>query len=198
LTQSDSGYTAAKALQSHTVDQTYFHQPSRFVFGKAHVDANVTGDVFAAIKPDPIAYVPGPGYRAATLTRPTLELGGPLHFYRQFLPAHGMKQLVGLTPPEVEAGVSTRVTVPLLIVNPGSKVLHGKVVVDLPAGWTLESGADNFEVPAGQTLAKYVTAIAPAKIDAIWKDITIRANGNNELIGQTAVRVRVVQGSLPQ
>lgn len=198
LTQSDSGYTAAKALENHTVGQTYFHDPSRFVFGKAHVDANATADVFAAIKPDPIAYMPPPGYRTVTLTRSTLELGGPWHFYRQFLQAHGMKQLIDLTPPEVEAGVSTRVTVPLLVVNPGSEPLHGKIAVDLPTGWALESGADAFEVQPRQTLAKYVTAIAPAKTDAAWKDITIRANGSNGSIGQTAVRVRVVQWSLPQ
>jgi LmbE family N-acetylglucosaminyl deacetylase len=198
LTQSDSGYAAAKALENHTVDQTYFHQPSRFVFGKAHVDANVTGDVFAAIKPDSIAYVPPPGYRVAALTSPTLELGGPWHFYRQFLQAHGMKRLVNLTPPEVEAGVSTRVSVPLLIVNPGGEALRGKISVDLPSGWTLESGADNFEVQPRQTFSKYVIAIAPAKTDAAWRDITIQANGNNGLIGKTAVRVRVVQGSLPQ
>jgi hypothetical protein len=109
-----------------------------------------------------------------------------------------MKRLVNLTLPEVEAGVSTRVSVPLLIVNPGGEALRGKISVDLPSGWTLESGADNFEVQPRQTFSKYVIAIAPAKTDAAWRDITIQANGNNGLIGKTAVRVRVVQGSLPQ
>jgi hypothetical protein len=109
-----------------------------------------------------------------------------------------MKHLIGLTPPEVEAGVSTRVTLPLLIVNPGSEALRGKLAVDLPAGWTLESGADSFHVQPGQTLAKYVIAVAPKKTDAAWKEITIHAGGNNGSIGQTTVRVRVVQWSLPQ
>ena len=198
LTQSDSGYTAAHALQNNTVDKTDSGEPSRFVFGKAHVDASATGDVFAALKPQPLTYVAPPGYHPVTLTAPAFELGGPWRFYRLFLEAHGLSHLSNLTPPELEAGVSTKVTLPILIDNPGSQPLNGEIKVDVPQGWKLASGAGNFEVGAGQILAKEIVAVAPSAVDSSWKKITIDGSSAGESIGKAGVRVRVVQWSLPQ
>jgi LmbE family N-acetylglucosaminyl deacetylase len=198
LTQSDSGYTAAQALQNNTVDQTYFREPSRFIFGKAHVDASATGDIFATLKPQPLAYVAAPGFHPVALTAPALELGGPWRFYRLFLGAHGLQHLWDLTPPELEAGVSTKVTLPILITNPGQRSLNGEIRVDVPQGWKLASGSGSFEVGAGETMAKEIVAIAPRAVDSSWKNITIEGSSAGESIGKTAVRVRVVQWSLPQ
>jgi LmbE family N-acetylglucosaminyl deacetylase len=198
LTQSDSGYTAAKALENNTVDKTYFNDPSRFIFGKAHVDANATGDVFAAVQPHAIAYVAPPGYHAATVKAPDLELGGPWRFYQLFLQAHGLQHLSGLTPPELEAGISTRVTLPILIDNPGAQSLSGEIKVDLPDDWKLTSGAGAFQIEPGQTLARSVVAVAPGPEHASWKDISVQASSAGSSIGETKVRVRVVRWSLPQ
>lgn len=198
LTQSDSGYAAAKALEKNDLTNTYFDQPSRFVFGKSHVDATTKGDIFDGVKERPVHYVPAPGYKASTPSGPTVELGGPWHFYSEFWIAHGLDHLSTLLPPEVEAGVSTRVSLPILITNPDAESLESEIGVTLPSGWSLAAGAGKIEVGAGETAASRVIAVAPASVDAAWKHIVVRASANGKPIGEVKVRVHVVQWSLPQ
>ncbi len=78
LTQSDSGYLAAVSLEKGDLGDSYFAQPSRFVFGKSHVDAETAGDVFAAIEPGAIAFKAPSGYKTTSVSAPVVELGGPL------------------------------------------------------------------------------------------------------------------------
>lgn len=198
LTQSDSGDLAAESLQKKDLSGTYFAQPSRFVLGKSHVDASTRGDVFEALKEEPISYVPSPGYRPTPLTSPTFELGGPWHFYRQFWAAHGLESVSTLLPPEVEAGVSTNVSLPILLENPGQQSLDSAIEVSLPAGWHLHDGAGAFKVSGQQTAARRIVVVAPASLDPNWKEIVIRASSPGKPIGEVKVRVRVVQWSLPQ
>ncbi len=198
LTQSDSGYLAAVSLEKNDLSHTYFVQPSRFIFGKSHVDASVTGDVFEAVKPQAVQYMPAPGYKAVPVSAPELQLGGPWHFYSQFWQAHGLEHLSTLLPPEVEAGVKTKVSLPVLIDNPGSETLAGEIKVTVPEGWSLAYGAGNFKVSGGETEARRVIAIAPGSPNDDWKNIVIRASANGNSIGEVKVRVHVVQFSLPQ
>lgn len=198
LTQSDSGYLATVALQKNDLNSTYFAQPSRFVFGKSHVDASTTADVFAAVKSGSIPYVPAPGYRPASLSAPTLELGGPWHFYRQFWAAHGLGDLVTLLPPELDAGASTKIGLPILLTNPGNERLNAEINVTAPAGWTVNYGSGRFEVSGGQTGARRIVLVAPASANLDWKDIVIQASAMGQAIGEVKVRVHVVPYSLPQ
>ncbi len=198
LTQSDSGYLAALSLQKHDLGNSYFVQPSRFIFGKSHVDASVMGDVFEAVKAEPIAYVAAPGYKAEVLSAPALKLGGPWNFYVQFWAAHGLDNLSTLLPPEVEAGVSTRVSLPILLDNPGPDPFEAKIDVAVPEGWRLERGAGDFQVNGMETAARRVIAVVPPSANGDWNDISIRASAAGKSIGQLKVRVHVVPWSLPQ
>lgn len=198
LTQSDSGYLAARALEKNDLGKSYFTEPSRFVFGKSHVDASTTGDVFQAIKPQGVHYVPAPGYKPGGSSRPALELGGPWHFYREFWQEHGLDHLASLLPAEVEAGVGTKVNIPLLISNPGNDQMAGEISVVLPQGWTLNSGQGPFHLEADWTHSSRILATAPSSEKPDWQEIVIRANSRGQELGEVKVRVRVVGFSLPQ
>jgi hypothetical protein len=143
---------AAVSLEKGDRGDSYFAQPSRFVFGKSHVDAKVTGDLFEAVQPGPALFKPASGYRAAVLMSPQIELGGPWHFYNQFWEAHGLTHLNTLLAPEVEAGLDTQLSILVLIENPAKEAFPGKLTVELPKGWQSLKGPGDFEaLPGGAT-----------------------------------------------
>jgi hypothetical protein len=167
LTQSDSGYAAATALQKHQVEKTYLHNPVQFIFGKAYATGSVTSDVFEGVTPGPIDYRAAPRFREAQISKPTFELGGPWHFYSRFWQAHGIGQLADLVPPEFLAGASTTVSIPVLIDNPGTPALDGTLTAWFPAGWTLRSSKiARFHVGGGDEFATRIVAVAPEAVDS--------------------------------
>jgi LmbE family N-acetylglucosaminyl deacetylase len=198
LTQSDSGYAAKVALEKNQVEKTYMQEPARFVFGKAHVPSSVNGDLWEGVHDEALLFVPPPGFHARPATQPTVALGGPWHYYQQFWEVHGLQHLARLVPPELMAGISTTVMLPVLVQNPGKRALDGEIQVDLPAGWKLRSGSGSFHARAGETFAREVIVVAPATLSSVWQDIKIAATAGGKPIGNMAVRVQVVQWSLPQ
>lgn len=198
LTQSDSGYAAKVALEKNQVEKTYFQEPSRFIFGKAHVSSSVAGDLWEGVGEHALPFTPPPSFRAQSTDRLTVALGGPWQYYQQFWQAHGIQHLAHLVPPEVMAGVKTRVMLPVLIENPGAQAVDGEIHVEVPAGWTIQSSAVPFHVRAGETSAKEVIVTAPGTLSGVWQDIKITANADGKLVGSLAVRTQVVQWSLPQ
>jgi LmbE family N-acetylglucosaminyl deacetylase len=197
LTQSDSGYMAAVALQKGDLGDSYFAQPSRLIFGKSHVDAAATGDVFDAVKAESIAFKPQPGFRATVISRPMVELGGPWKFYRQFWAAHDLDHLSTLLAPEVEAGVGTKLSLPIVITNPDG-ALNGELKVSLPDGWHASGGEGSFEVGAGESRAIEVIIDVPASAKKDWHNVTVDGMGMGKSIGDVTVRVHVAASSLPQ
>lgn len=198
LTQSDSGYLAAVSLEKGDLGDSYFAQPSRFVFGKAHVDASATGDVFEAVKPVPIAFKAPSGYKAASLSRPIIELGGPWKFYRQFWAAHDLERLEKLLAPEVEAGVGTRLNLPVVIDNPGSTALRGNLKLTLPEGWQAMRGEGDFEARGGESKPIELVVSIPGNAKQDWHNVSIRASGGGKELGEIKLRVHVAPTSLPQ
>ncbi len=198
LTQSDSGYLAAVSLEKGNLGDSYFAQPSRFVFGKAHVDASATGDLFDAVKPGPIAFKAPPGYKAVPYSAPSIELGGPWKFYRQFWAAHDLDRLDKLLAPEVEAGVGTRLNLPVLVNNPGTTALRGNLKLTLPEGWHTMRGENDFEVRAGESEPIELVVSIPGTAKQDWHNIVIRASGAGSNLGEITVRVHVAPTSLPQ
>ncbi len=198
LTQSDSGYAAKVALEKNQVEKTYMQEPARFIFGKAHVPSSVGGDLWEGIHEDVIPFAPSPGFHPQPAKEVTVALGGPWHYYQQFWEAHGLQHLARLVPPEVMAGVGTRVMLPVLVNNPGQQAIDGEIRVELPAGWQLHSGAGWFHAGAGETAAREITVVAPHELSSAWQGIQIIANAGSKPIGSVAVRAQVVQWSLPQ
>jgi LmbE family N-acetylglucosaminyl deacetylase len=198
LTQSDSGYAAALALQKNDLTKTYLHLPVRLVFGKSHVDSSVTADVFAGVTPKRIAFHPAPAFTGEHPERPVVELGGPWYYYRQFWQAHNLEHLAKLVPPEILAGVSTQVTIPVLINNPSGSTLEGSLAAEFPANWELRAPAPSFRVQPGETYAASIVAVAPPKVDNSWRNVTISAQAGSRKLGSVSVRVQVGESSLPQ
>lgn len=198
LTQSDSGYAAKIALEKNQVEKTYFQEPSRFVFGKAHVPSSIGGDLWEGIGENLLPFTPPPGFHPQSTNRLTVALGGPWHYYQQFWEAHGLQHLARLVPPEVMAGVGTRVMLPVLIENGSTQAADGEIRVEVPEGWNLYSGAGPFHAGVGETVAKEIIVIAPKALSNAWRDIKITANAGGKTIGSLGVRTQVVQWSLPQ
>jgi LmbE family N-acetylglucosaminyl deacetylase len=197
LTQSDSGYLAAESLKNGGLEKTYFAQPSRFVFGKSHVDASVTGDLFEAVKTEALPFTPAPGYKALPLQKPTLSLGGPWHFYSEFWRAHGLQQLQDLVPPEVMVGASTDVMFPVLIEGAPSGT-SGTLQFTAPSGWKLKTGTGEFRATSAYPVAREIVASAPSKASEAWQVVHIRASLSGTDLNEIAVRVLVAPSNLPQ
>jgi LmbE family N-acetylglucosaminyl deacetylase len=198
LTQSDSGYAAKVALEKNQVEKTYMQEPARFIFGKAHVPSSTEGDLWEGVSEKKLPFAPLPGFHARPTQGVTFTLGGPWHYYQQFWQAHGIEHLARLVPPEIMAGVRTRVTLPVLLRNPGTQAIDGEVRVQVPSGWELLSGAGSFHAGAGETVAKEIIVTAPDALSGAWRDIKITASASGQSIGNVAVRTQVVQWSLPQ
>ncbi|HEX4769830.1 MAG TPA: PIG-L family deacetylase [Bryobacteraceae bacterium] len=199
LTQSDSGYAAAVALQKNDVEHTYFQQPDEFIFGKAYVPGDVTSDIFAGVQDQPLPYHAPPGFHAQASNEIALELGGPWHFYTFFWRAHALDHLASLVPPEILAGISTDVFLPLLINNPSSESLSGKLSVELPDGWSQRPHQSlDFHVAPGETWSGSVTVVAPSRINSNWESIRISAKAGSRAVGSVVVRTQVTRYSLPQ
>jgi hypothetical protein len=79
--------------------------------------------------------------------------------------------------------------------------------VDLPAGWTVQSGAGKFTIGAKQTDAARVEASLSATLPAVndaakkhpeMQEITVRAESNGRSIGVVKLRVELRKRALPQ
>ncbi len=198
LTQSDSGYLAAVSVQKGDLGDSYFAQPSRFIFGKSHADSSVTADVFDAVKPGPTAFKPAGGYKASQSSAPTVELGGPWKFYREFWAAHDLSSLNGLLAPEVETGLGSRLNLPILIDNPGNTPLNGKLKLTLPAGWRVLRGEGEFQARPGESAAVEVIVNIPSDAKQTWQNVAVHATSEGKAIGDVKIRVHVAPFSLPQ
>ena len=108
-----------------------------------------------------------------------MELAGPWSFYADFRRAHGLSHLPHPEPPEIALQVGTTLVIPLWVRNPTSAAQEITLAADLPAGWTLQSGAGKFSIGAKQTAAARVEVNLPAAADAAkkneLKEITVRA-----------------------
>jgi hypothetical protein len=62
----------------------------------------------------------------------------------------------------------------------------------------LQSGAGSFHAGASETFSREVIVIAPNALSSAWQNIRIATNASGKPIGDVAVRVQVVQWSLPQ
>lgn len=194
LTQSDSGYAAALALEKNNLKGTYFAEDSRFLFGKSLVASSKTGDLFEGIKHESIPFTRPAGYENEESNKFTISLGGPWHFYSQFCPAHGLGQLTKLVPAEVLAGINTRVSIPYILTNNTKSTVRGEVHVRVPEGWKVEYSGETLTLKPLDTYSGRVILTAPAKTSNQWHDITLDAG----YAGTETVRVQVGESSLPQ
>jgi LmbE family N-acetylglucosaminyl deacetylase len=174
-----------------------------FVRGKSLVGGSVTGDIFENIAPGAIPFArpelsPEPSHPELSV-----ELAGPWSFYASFRAEHGLTHLPHPEPPEIALQLGTTLAIPLWLRNQTAASQVITLTVDLPAGWTLQSGAGKFSIAAKQTASSRVelnlpplAADSPAKLPI--QEITIRAEAHGQSIGVVKLRVEPRKRTLPQ
>src|SRR6202158_4036573 len=175
----------------------------RFVLGKSLVGGTATGDIFENIKPEAIPFV-----RPTVSPKPEppelyAELAGPWSFYDDFRREHGLTHLWHPEPPEIALHAGTTLVILLWLRNQPASAREFTLIADLPAGWTLQSGAGKFVVAARQVAAARVEIDLPLLDDAAHgkqelRDVTVRAESNGQSIGVAKLRVELRKRTLPQ
>jgi len=178
-------------------------EAQHFVLGKSLVGGQATGDIFASIPPDAIAFSP-----LKTESRPprpelAVELAGPWGFYADFRRAHALTHLPHPEPPEIALQGGTMLLIPLWLRNGTATSQDITLTVDLPSGWTVESGDGGFAVAAKQTAAARIEVNLPAFAESASKkteaqEVTVHAASDGKTIGTVKLRVELRKRALPE
>jgi LmbE family N-acetylglucosaminyl deacetylase len=176
----------------------------RFVLGKSLVGGSVTSPIFENVTSDPIpfhreAFTAGAGDGSEL----SVELAGPWRFYAEFRAAHGLTHLPHPEPPEIALQAGTSLVIPLWVRNPTAENKEFALTADLPAGWTVASGAGKFVVGAKQTAGTRVEINLPGMTDEKKsredaKEITVRAEADGKTIGVVKMKVELRKKALPE
>jgi hypothetical protein len=189
-------------LEKLMTTEGYWSDSLRFVRGKSLVGGAATGDVFENVSSEPIAFS-----RPEVAPEPqkpdlSVELGGPWSFYAEFRRAHALTQLPHPEPPEIALQVGTTLVIPLWVRNQTSSPQEIKLSVELPGGWTVQSGTGKFSIASKQTAAARVEVGLPASLDSAKKnepqEITVHAESGGRSIGDVKLRVELRNRALPQ
>lgn len=182
-------------------------EDQHYVLGKSVVGGSVTGDIFEAITPGAVPFARPEITPEPARADLSVELGGPWSFYTEFRRAHGLTNLPHPEPPEIALQGPGTLLIPLWIRNRTAKAQEVTISASLPAGWTAENGAGKFIVTAKQTAALRVEVSLPAPAEKPAdktakktepQEVTVRAEGNGQSIGEVKLRVELRKRALPQ
>jgi LmbE family N-acetylglucosaminyl deacetylase len=178
-------------------------ESQHFVRGKSLVGGSVAGDIFEGITPDAIPFVRPEVSLEPAHPELSVELAGPWSFYAEFRRVHGLTHLPHPEPPEIALQLGTTLVIPLWVRNQTASAQEFTLAVDLPDGWTVQSGAGKFSVAAKQVGTARVeinlpplTANAQRKQDA--REVTVRAESKGQSIGVVKLRVELRKRALPE
>jgi hypothetical protein len=132
-----------------------------------------------------------------------VELAGPWSFYTHFRHAHGLEHLWHPEPPEIALQGGTTLVIPLWLRNQTSTQREVTLSVDLPAGWTLQSGAGKFALAANEIAGARVQVGLPALEESAKnrqapQEVTVRAESNGQSAGIVKLHVELRKSALPQ
>jgi len=175
----------------------------RFVLGKSLVGGSVTGDIFENITPGAIAFTRPDAPAEPARPEVAAELAGPWSFYAEFRRAHGLMHLPHPEPPEIALQGGSTLVIPLWIRNQTPASREITLSVELPLGWTVQSGAGKVAAAAKQVAAARLEIGLPVLGDAAPKkqdpqEITVRAESNGQSIGIVKLRIQLRKRALPQ
>ncbi len=174
------------------------NEPERFVMGKLLVGSTMTGDIFEAVTPGPIAYAFKRPYRPLQRDGISLQLGGPWAFYREFWRAQSIEHLAELVTPEVGVAGGQPLNVPVLIANDTDQAKVISLMTELPDGWTEQVRFAKFPVAAHETYPVQLVLTAPAGHANEWHKITWKIEADGRPVGSVELRVHLRSGGLPQ
>ena len=174
-----------------------------FVLGKSLVGGSVTGDVFESVAPGPIPFAPPQVTPAPSQPEVSVELAGPWKYYAEFRRAHGLTHLPHPEPPEIAQQAGGTFVIPLWLRNQTAESREFTLSVNLPPGWTLQTGALKFVVGAKQTGATRLEVNLPALGDPAPKnpepqEISVHAESNGQPVGDVKIRIELRKKALPE
>ena len=204
-TQSKSFGDSLKGMSEAQLDklitsQGYWSEALRFVRGKSLVGGAASGDVFENVTGDAIAFARPEFVAEPHAAELAVELAGPWSFYAEFRRAHGLNHLPHPEPPEIALQAGTTLVIPLWVRNQTAAAQEITLSVDLPAGWTVQSGAGKFSIGAKQTAAARVEVSLPAETGKKNEllEVAVRAESDGKSIGVVKLRVELRKRALPQ
>jgi LmbE family N-acetylglucosaminyl deacetylase len=174
-----------------------------FVLGKSLVGGIVTGDVFESITPGPIPFARAEATLAPSQPEVSVELAGPWRYYADFRRAHGLTHLPHPEPPEIAQQAGGTFVIPLWLRNQTSESREFTLSLNLPPGWTLQTGALKFVVGAKQTGAARLEVNLPALSDPAPKtpelqEVSVHAESNGQPVGDVKIKVELRKKALPE
>jgi len=178
-------------------------EAQHFVLGKSLVGGKVTGDIFEGITSNAIPFARPEAVSGPQQPELAVELAGPWNFYADFRRAHGLTHLPHPEPPEIALQGGTTLLIPLWMRNQTAKPQEIFLAVDLPSGWTVQSGDGKFIVGAKQTAAGRIEVSLPAFTESPSKnaeaqEVTVHAQSAGQPVGTIKLRVELRKKALPE
>jgi hypothetical protein len=195
-TQDYPGLMAAEALKKEDLGPLK-QMRTRLVLGKSLVEASVSGDVFEGVVSDEIPFKRVTGYEAKIRNSYSVELGGPWAFYREFWSAHDLAGLHQLFNPQVRAGLSSQVNIPVLVHNYTREDVKFEVVAAAPAEWGPPRGLGTYPLRPHETRSIEISIPTPGKEEPAQR-VQVSVNGPSGKIADLSVDVSIGKGALPQ
>ncbi|HZI56372.1 MAG TPA: PIG-L family deacetylase [Verrucomicrobiae bacterium] len=169
-----------------------------FTLGKSLVPGNMTGDVFEGISATRIPFVPAAREAYPQPAALSVELSGPWAFYERFRRAHGITKLPKASGPEIAIKRGTTLTLPLELHNHTETAKAITILVKLPEGWTMQTGAGNYSLEPQSDYFAQVLLDSPKTEAKTVQPIECRVEADGKTIGEIKLSVRLVNGGLPQ
>ncbi len=193
---SDAEIEKMMAADGWAEDQT-------FVLGKSLVGGATTDPIFAGIESGAIPFRRAAFSVEAPKGDVAVTLAGPWSFYAEFRAAHQLTHLPHPEPPEIALQEGTTLIVPLWVRNSTGSPVEVKLSAELPAGWTVSSGAGKVKVGANQTAGTRVEILLGALKDAgKGKDgaqaVTVKAESGGKSVGEVVMKVELRKKALPE
>ncbi|HJX94635.1 MAG TPA: hypothetical protein VJ324_03385, partial [Candidatus Acidoferrum sp.] len=190
-------------IEKMVTSDSFWSSGISFVLGKSLVGGSVTGDVFEGITPGPIPFARPEATPAPALPEVSVELAGPWSYYADFRRAHGLMQLPHPDPPEIAQQAGGTFVIPLWLRNQTAESREFTLSVNLPPGWTLQTGSLKFLVGAKQMGTVRLEVNLPALGDPPPKnpepqEVSVHAEANGLALGDVKMRVELRKRALPE
>jgi len=176
----------------------WWPEPMTLTFGKASVATERTADVFQQARLEENQRPGIIGSKAMPV--PSVELGGPWGYYREFYERHGL-MLPEAKLPEIGVKAGSTLIIPLFVTHSPNESVE--VTVTAPNGWPVRSGAGRLLLPTEPKTAVNVELSTPEALrdqgkSAVPAEIAIAVSGTGTAGNQVRLRVVLKPSALAQ
>jgi LmbE family N-acetylglucosaminyl deacetylase len=177
--------------------------PQTLVCGRSVTKNQVTDDVFANLQGDTSQCLGVDGKRQVLSAPPSVELGGPWKFYKEFRQAHCLGTLPVAGPAEIGVKAGSTLSIPLLLTHDAGRSMEVSISVSAPEGWKAVSGTGRYRLPGEANTSLRLELQTPERSEAELKkaqpqDVHVKVETAGKSIGEVVLRVELRPSALPQ